>query len=284
MSTSNEKSSKRINAGVLVIGGLFLAAGLSPYISQFYPSDTIEQEMDAVDKVPIESILLSESEPMSEEKKIVAIANVETKEENIENDEQLADGTVLPPLHESDTFFLNELSANSQQSLFVPVDIIRNMVVFVDNFSRGELVINFSPLQRPQENFSVTTQKDTLFINSDSYLRYEGYALAIDSLNTEKFIELYTMIMPLIDEAYQEIGYPSGSFNQTLDKAIDHLLETPIIHYKLKLISPSVMYQYADEHIEALPNTQKLMLRMGPHNLQMVQEKLKEIQNEIQRL
>jgi len=284
MSTSNKKSSKRINAGVLVIGGLFLAAGLSPYISQYYPSDTVKQKVKAVDKVPTEPIQLSESEPISEKEAVVAIATVETNKEYIENSEHLAGGTVLPPLHESDTFFLNELSTNSQQSLFVPVDIIRNMVVFIDNFSRGELVSNFSPLQRPQENFSVTTQKGTLFINSDSYLRYEGYALAIDSLNTEKFIEVYTMIMPLIDEAYQEIGYPSGSFNQTLDKAIDHLLETPIIHYKLKLISPSVMYQYADEHIEALPDTQKLMLRMGPHNLQMVQEKLKEIQNEIQRL
>jgi hypothetical protein len=62
------------------------------------------------------------------------------------------------------------------------------------------------------------------------------------------------------------------------------VLETPIIFYQLELTLPSVMYQYADEHLESLPDTQKLLLRMGPDNLQMIKFKLRQIQNELQRL
>ncbi|MCP5079033.1 MAG: DUF3014 domain-containing protein [Psychromonas sp.] len=285
MSTSKNNSKKLITVGVLVIGGLFITAGLYPYIGEYVSSDAtieidskeVKAESHAVAATDTTSVSLTETSSNNEQ------LVVESKNA-IESGKQEINETVLPLLHESDTFFLSKINNKTEQSLFVPLDIIRNMVVFVDNFSRGELVANFSPLEKPKGQFTVTEQDGTIIIDTDSYLRYDKYAKAINSLDAERFIEIYSLISPLIDEAYQEIGYPTGSFNHTFDKAINHLLDTPIIYYNLELTSPSVMYQYADENFESLPDTQKLMLRMGPDNLQMVQRKLQEIQNELQRL
>lgn len=268
----------------MILGGLLIAAGLTSYISS-YLSNQDSPKIESTIVVEVPSSELNTAIEVETDKHNTEVTNkVDLIDPQDENASQQVVKTSLPSLHDSDRFFLSELNRSSLQSLFVPVDIIRNMVVFIDNFARGELVSNFSPLQKPTEQFSVIKHKDILIVNSDSYLRYDKYANAVSTIDTEKFIKLYTLLTPLIDEAYQEIGYPAGSFNQTFDKAIEHLLETPIIHYKLEVTSPSVMYQYADKNLESLPDTQKLLLRMGPYNLQMVREKLQEIQSELQRL
>jgi hypothetical protein len=288
MSVTNKNTKSPIKITVLVLGGLLIAAGITPYINSYLLSQdetktTQENSGSQTSETP-QNIVRQESE----QTKIFA-ENKQTETTTLqESDQQTTnskkDKVQLPELLESDDFFLNNINLTSTQSLFVPLDIIRNMVVFIDNFSRGELVSNFSPLERPDGEFFVSEQDGIYLINIDSYLRYDKYARAISELNTENFIRLYSLLTPLIDEAYQEIGYPSGNFNNTFLQAIDHVLETPIIFYQLELTLPSVMYQYADEHLESLPDTQKLLLRMGPDNLQMIKFKLRQIQNELQRL
>ena len=284
MSITKKNDNKIVKRSIMILGGLLIAAGLTSYISS-YLSNQDSPKIESTIVVEVPSSELNTAIEVETDKHNTEVTNkVDLIDPQDENASQQVVKTSLPSLHDSDRFFLSELNRSSLQSLFVPVDIIRNMVVFIDNFARGELVSNFSPLQKPTEQFSVIKHKDILIVNSDSYLRYDKYANAVSTIDTEKFIKLYTLLTPLIDEAYQEIGYPAGSFNQTFDKAIEHLLETPIIHYKLEVTSPSVMYQYADKNLESLPDTQKLLLRMGPYNLQMVREKLQEIQSELQRL
>ena len=287
MSVKEEKNNKPLKMAVLVVGGFLIAASITPYINSYLLSD---RTTSVTEQHNSENTL---EETFSEDKTTTAKqleANLYKAEvvKNTEKQQQLIKSNAvkpyLPELHESDIFLLKQIKPNTTKSLFVPLDIIRNMVVFVDNFSRGELVTNFSPLQKPLAPFSVTEQQGIIVINSKSYQRYDRYANAIDALDTDKFIALYKKISPLIDEAYQEIGYPAGSFNQTFDLAIDHVFATPIIQYKLEVDSTSVMYKFVDQHLEALPDTQKLMLRMGPENLKTIQKKLLAIQDELQRL
>jgi hypothetical protein len=288
MSVIKEKNNKPLKVTVLVLGGLLITAGITPYINSYLLSN------ENVDSVTESETTAETSQRLERENVVSTQLDVESASNNVASSaQQTSEATttapqqaavILPALHDSDTFFLNNIKTADTKSLFIPSDIIRNMVVFVDNFSRGELVNNFNPLETPVKSFSVNEQKGIVTINSDSYLRYDKYAQAISDIDTQTFINLYSLLTPLIDEAYQEIGYPAGSFNRTFDKAIEHLLETPIIQYKLALSSDSVMYKYADNNLESLPDTQKQMLRMGSDNLQIIKEKLQEIQSELQRL
>lgn len=289
MAISKETSMHYVKISILIIASFMLTVGITPYIFSYFDSDTVaeidvqnnietEQQVADIDKQ--QAIVI---EPLVNQ--IPSVSQSEkTDKEIMNNSQESVITTPLPELDTSDDFLLNELNSKSTASLFIPVDMLRNMVVFIDNFSRGELISHFSPLHKPIEPFTVSKHNGAMIVDSASYLRYNKYANVLKSLDTEKFIEIYTFLTPLIDEAYQEIGYPAGSFNDTFITAIDHVLETPIIHYNLKVSLPSVMYQYVDENIESLPDTQKLLLRMGPNNLQIVKQKLQNIQSELQRL
>jgi len=84
--------------------------------------------------------------------------------------------------------------------------------------------------------------------------------------------------MPLIDQAYMELGYDAGTFNQTLVTAIELMLEAPVIRSPIELVAPSAMYQFKDQELEQLPAAQKLMIRIGPDNATQLRPKLQQIQ------
>lgn len=280
MSENKSNNKHFLKVIIISLGILFVVGGIAPYIYSYFSPDELSFQNDwhAEPEVGLEIPVILKTEPS-----LVNLEKEPTKNKLVTTpppSEVKKSSKPLPTLHESDTFFLNKIA--QQQALFKPVDIIRNMVVFVDNFSRGELQLNFSPVVKPNGKFSVTKQKNITYINSNSYKRYDMLANAVHNIDVDNFIALYILITPLLDEAYKEIGYSTGNFTATFEKAIKHILETPIIYYKLELTSPSVMYQYADKILEALPDTQKLMLRMGPNNLQLIKNKLQTILDELQ--
>jgi hypothetical protein len=194
----------------------------------------------------------------------------------------------LPLLDESDTRVLASLqqilSFSQYEKLFITQDLLRSFVVFIDNFARGDLVANFSPLTKPGEPFSVTKVEQQIYLNTDSYLRYNIYIELLNSIDIESAMQQYRTLKPLFDEAYQELGYPEEEFSDRLNEAIQLVVATPLIHEPIALVAPSVMYKFADPKLEALPAAQKLLLRMGPDNLLKLKAKLLQIQQALQAL
>jgi len=281
MSVEKKSNKKFLKAIIISIGVVSIGGGLAPLLLDMYSNDGPMTNN--------KNIIIEPEEPVEVEVAITPPATqpvVATPQQHvvIAPPAIVKEAPPLPKLQNSDPFVLNRIASNAKASLFIPDNLISNFVVFIDNFSRGDLVSNFSPIVKPDGSFSVSKSNGVITIDDNSYRRYDSYADAINTIDVDHFIDFYTQLTPLIDEAYQEIGYSAGSFNGTFEKAIDHLLQTPIINYQLELIAPSVAYQYADQTLEALPATQKLMLRMGPDNLQVVQEKLREIKTELQRL
>jgi hypothetical protein len=82
---------------------------------------------------------------------------------------------------------------------------------------------------------------------------------------------------PLFQQAYRELGYPDGYFNDRLVVVIDHLLQTPDVTQPVALTQPNVMYEYADPALESRSAGQKLLLRSGPENETAIKAKLREI-------
>lgn len=278
MSSENKSDKKYIKAAIIAVGVISIGGGLAPMLLDYFsaPKPTEASSIPALPPEPPEIVAPPPTVVRKPKPDVTPIT--------AQADTPAAEPIVLPSLDDSDPFVLQAMENSHEQAIVHPEGIITNLVVFIDNFSRGDVVSNFSPIKKPTQPFVVRKFNGKLIIDNQSYQRYDPYAKIVQNLDVTRFMDFYKQITPLIDEAYQEIGYPAHSFNQTFENAIDQLLETPIIHYELEVESPSAMYQYVDKGLESLPDTQKLMLRMGPDNLSVVQEKLREIKNELQRL
>ncbi|WP_094752021.1 DUF3014 domain-containing protein [Psychromonas sp. CD1] len=195
---------------------------------------------------------------------------------------QIKKTPVLPELDNSDPLLIQNsqsLFKNiEQEKLLIKTDIVRNFVVFVDNFSQGVLLTQFSNFKAPKQRFLVEKQNHNLYLNPKSYQRYNIYADIIANIDTTLIMQEYKKLQPLFDKAYSDISYNQQSFNTILSLAIENVLQTPIIEDSIELVSPSVMYRFADDDLETLPATQKLLIRMGPKNTIKIKNKLRDIQ------
>ena len=100
-------------------------------------------------------------------------------------------------------------------------------------------------------------------------------------MDSEALVAAYVQYYPLFQEAFQELGYPSGYFNDRLVEVIDHLLATPDIDEPILLHKPKVVYQYSDPQLELLSAGQKIMLRIGSDNAVIIKQKLAEIRQAV---
>lgn len=190
---------------------------------------------------------------------------------------------IIPPLDESDIEVkqvLSEFYTPQLLNLIVNDDIIRRVVVFVDNLAQGKLAQKHTPFIKPLEPFTAV-EDDILTISPQSYQRYDVYVDLFTQIPPKQAIALYQQYSVLFDEAYQEIGYPDKPFTGTMREAIDVILTTPVVTGNVPLIAQSVTYKFAYSEWEQLPAAQKQLLRMGPKNLKKLKAALKRIKQEL---
>ena len=89
------------------------------------------------------------------------------------------------------------------------------------------------------------TYRDRLVTIYRNGQRYAPYIAAFESVDTTRLTDFYQRYYPLFQEAYVELGYPSGYFNDRLIEVIDHLLTAPEPKGPLKLTQPKVLYEFA---------------------------------------
>jgi hypothetical protein len=92
---------------------------------------------------------------------------------------------------------------------------------------------------------------------------------------------MYKQYYPLFQQAYVDLGYPDGYFNDRLVEVIDHLLATPDIAGPVQLKRPSVNYEFADTELENRSAGQKALIRMGSDNAAVVKAKLRELRKAV---
>ncbi|SQH74226.1 conserved protein of unknown function [Shewanella benthica] len=163
------------------------------------------------------------------------------------------------------------------EPLLVEKDLLRHFVVFVDNLAQGELARKVSPLKAPDKIFTVSDITNKTYLNPDSYHRYDLYANFVANLDEQQLAATYKALTPLLEEAFEELGYGDMSFKQRLLQAIDIMLAAPVIEQPIELDGVSVNYQFVDPQLEALANAQKLLLRMGPENTKKVKAALRKL-------
>ncbi len=156
-------------------------------------------------------------------------------------------------------------------------NLIRTFVSTVDVIANGDSPRRLIDFIEPDGIFQVSRTGGRIFIDPRSYRRYNRITDIFTSLDTEGSVKLYKQLRIPIQQAYKELGYPEGDFNETLKKAILALLETPVVEDRIFLDEEVITYTMVDPELEQLSPAQKHLFRMGPENIRKIQTKLREI-------
>lgn len=189
----------------------------------------------------------------------------------------------LPPLGESDDAIHQDLVNTIGQPLdsyLVPRDIIRHIVVTVDNLPRKKTAVQLWPI-KPTSGTLSTSGGEDITLSDNNYARYAPMIQLLQKTDTKDLVKLYRRYYRLFQEAYVGLGYPNGYFNDRLVQVIDDMLAAPDVQEPIKLTQPGVFYEFADPSLEQLSAGQKVLIRMGPKNAALVKSKLRELRAEI---
>ncbi len=184
---------------------------------------------------------------------------------------------------------LTELLGQKAVLGFLQTDgFVPRFVATVDNLARPHAAPRLWPVNPTAGRFTVERAGDGEQIaaaNAQRYAAFVGFAEAIDS---PRAVALYKRHYGLFQQAWMDLGYPRGYFNDRLVEVIDHLLDAPVPAGPVKLrltevkgpqplTQPWLHYEFADPGLEALSAGQKMMVRMGPENARRLKAKLAEV-------
>lgn len=191
----------------------------------------------------------------------------------------------LPQLSKSDGLVFDALagllSNQSLSKLFHTKLIIHKIVVTIVNLTQQRVPSNLLPFNPPPKHFLTGGSENQLTISPTNQSRYTSYVQIAEVTDTKKLVALYVRLYPLFQQSYEELGYRHHNFNDQLIETLDDLLETPDIKDPIKLIQPKYFYLFADPDLEALSIGQKIMLRLGNKNVNLIKTKLRQIKQEL---
>src|SRR5579859_4821373 len=198
-----------------------------------------------------------------------------------------ADAATLPALNQSDQVMRDSLAgllgARAVEQFLVPENVVRHIVVTVDNLPRKKVAIDLRPIKSTPGQTEVSNQGDATTMSISNYSRYAPFVHLVETTDPKTLAAVYFHLYPLFQQAYEDLGYPGRFFNDRLVEVIDHLLAAPEPQGPIELVQPKVFYQYADPRLEDLSAGQKLMIRMGPANERELKAKLRDLRAELVR-
>jgi len=198
---------------------------------------------------------------------------------------EASDAKPLPPLKDSDPdvrqSLIDVFGAKAVTQFLVPENVVRHIVVTVDNLPRKKVAIELRPIKPTPGATAVASQGDVTTLGSANFERYAPFIKVVQNTDTKTLASVYFKLYPLFQQSYEDLGYPGQYFNDRLVEVIDDMLKTPDVQGPIELTQPKVFYEYADPKLEGLSAGQKLLLRMGPANEAAMKAKLREFRKAI---
>jgi hypothetical protein len=119
--------------------------------------------------------------------------------------------------------------------------------------------------------------------------RYVPFVRFVEGIDPRRAVALYLRVYPLLQQAYEDLGYPGKYFNDRVVEVIDNLLATPTPAGPIAVKRFAAdggppgggLYVYADPALEASSAGQKILLRMGRDNATALMAKLREIRTQL---
>ncbi|MCP2619985.1 DUF3014 domain-containing protein [Candidatus Aminicenantes bacterium AC-334-K16] len=249
-----EESKKVFITGTVII--VLLVAALLIYFLVISPARKVEEEPLKVEEIKP----TAEAERLGKEEPHPQALDVSLKE----SDQRLREMARSLSLHPQFARWL------------VTGDIIQKFVATVNNIAQGQSPRPHIDFFKLPEKFKVIKKKGHYYIDPSSYKRYDVIADVFASLDTEGCVRLYWLFQKPIQEAYTELGYPGQDFHPILLRAIEELLQVPVIEEEIEVVPRVTSYFFQKKELEKLSDAQKHLLRMGPSNVEIIKTKLQE--------
>lgn len=187
----------------------------------------------------------------------------------------------LPELSASDDFTREQLIPLSESDELAQWlgtdDLLPKAAAVIDGLARGVLVKKVLPMEAPGKEFKVSMEQDMAWMDESNYTRYNRYVSVLTSVPPEALASTFHTLRPLLEKAYGDLGGDTRSLDNRVIAAIDRMLLTPDHNGPFALERESVYYQFVDPTLEALPDIQKQLLRIGPDNRAKLKNYLREL-------
>jgi len=189
----------------------------------------------------------------------------------------------LPQLDDSDALAKDAIATiqngDTWIRLLVPDGIVRHVVATVDGLPQKTLALQARPIRSATGTMLTSANARGTAIAADNAARYAAYVSAAEAIDTSRLAGFYVRLYPLLQQAYVELGYPKGYFNDRVIVVIDHLLAAPEPPPPVYVTQPRIVYEFADSALEELSAGQKAMVRVGLDNERRLKAKLRAIRS-----
>jgi hypothetical protein len=198
-----------------------------------------------------------------------------------------------PSLDGSDAFVENalaELLGRKKVRELLHLDgAVRRFVATVNNLATDDASASLWPVKTTPGKLETAPGGGGLTIAAGNAERYAPFVHLAAGLDARRAVALYVRLYPLLQQAYEDLGYPGKYFNDRVVEVIDNLLATPAPAGPLAVkrfaadgsSSGSGLYVYEDPALEACTAGQKILLRMGAENAEVLEAKLREIRAQL---
>ncbi len=197
-------------------------------------------------------------------------------------EQTFAPSETLPALDDSDAMVSEGLLGLNWQpglaALFAKEELIRRFVVQIDNIAQGRLVPEQALFVGLKQDFRAKAVGQGYQLDAANYARYDRYLTLLESADPHAVAALYQRFYPLMQSAYEELGYPNAQFRQRMKQAIEVLLASPEVADEPALVLPSVHYAFAEASLEQQGLAHKQMVRLGQKNQQRLKQLLRKYQ------
>lgn len=173
---------------------------------------------------------------------------------------------------------LSGLSSRPELAAWLATDgLVRSLAASVDAVANGIPPTPHLRSLAPAHPFTAQARGTSFVIDPQSYRRYDGIADTVATLDADGLARAYVTLRPRLQDAYRELGYPDGNIDAAVATALARLLATPLPERDVEVQPAPVLYQFADPRLEKLTGAQKQLLRMGPRNQRIIQDKLRAV-------
>jgi len=254
----------------VVAGGWYLMNQPAPQSEPVIVVETAPPVVVEVMSEPVELVVEEEVEPIEAPSDVVVMVEQEI---------------VMPPvqLDNSDTTVLKavaDLSPSLGQWL-ITQEQLRKWVLAVDNLADGKLPGRYNPISYHMAHFVVDKDGAEYDINDANYDRANRLINAITEIDPETAALYYKAWLPLLEEAYDELGKP-GTFDARLHEAVKQILVVQAVPKEAKLVQPHVFYDYENKNLQDQSDVTKWVWRLGEANREKMQTFLIEFNQSLQ--
>ena len=155
--------------------------------------------------------------------------------------------------------------------------VVERAVAIIDALRRGEVPYKLLPVGKPSTTFPISDNGLRVTLDAGGFSRYDGFAQWVGRLNTPALVSLLNDYEMIATQALTRMGVSDFDIRSAVLAATTQILSTPQVAVDAELMRREANWVYMDPELEALSSLQKQVLRMGPENADIVQQKARDI-------